>query len=444
MKCEVFDDLWKKNHFVYEIPKKSFCSHSCRFPPKIGIYIGKKDPFWLECTKDIMPFIEFYFKVSGVEKNCNVDTMKGSTDKNVTDCIKQITDNLKHAKSPDDTKLIYISHGWQADLTGQREIYWGHGMKNSLLKKYPGKQVVVGVVNWQRGGRMYQFKSGGRNANVLKSSIKGNVIDDVKNAIVKRLFCCAPKKSPLHRYGVAAANTWAVGNILAYLNEEIVQAMPSKIRTYCIGFSLGSHVCGFFGKMFKSPPSQNTITKIIGVDPAGPIFEFKNQDTKLRLNKNDADEVEIIHTNTRSLGYTNPLGDVDFYINGGWKQPSCNQFSSIKSIKKALKAGKPGDVIKLDVACSHKYGQELMSEILEKDYTCYSRWNCTNTKGLDETNVLKDIEKENPNKLTSKNCTMLKQNNEIKLGQLNSDANNVQGVYWVEADKTKTCKILNL
>ncbi|KAJ9597567.1 hypothetical protein L9F63_011568, partial [Diploptera punctata] len=50
---------------------------------------------------------------------------------------------------------------------------------------------------------------------------------------------------------------------------------------------------------------------------------------KLKLNRDDATFVEVIHTNGRptlpllGLGIYQRLGDVDFYFNGGWDQPGC-------------------------------------------------------------------------------------------------------------------------
>lgn len=42
------------------------------------------------------------------------------------------------------------------------------------------------------------------------------------------------------------------------------------------------------------------------------------------LDKNDADFVDIIHSSAGSLGYMDPIGDVDFYPNNGKAhQPGC-------------------------------------------------------------------------------------------------------------------------
>ena len=62
---------------------------------------------------------------------------------------------------------------------------------------------------------------------------------------------------------------------------------------------------------------------ILGLDPAGPFF-FNNLPFK-RLDRTDADFVDVIHTNTEYFGFTAPIGHLDFYPNGGVQQPGCEQ-----------------------------------------------------------------------------------------------------------------------
>lgn len=58
-----------------------------------------------------------------------------------------------------------------------------------------------------------------------------------------------------------------------------------------------------------------------GLDPAGPLFFQFSGD---RLSSTDADLVDVVHTCIGLLGYEQPLGDVDFYPNGGrLSQPGC-------------------------------------------------------------------------------------------------------------------------
>lgn len=49
----------------------------------------------------------------------------------------------------------------------------------------------------------------------------------------------------------------------------------------------------------------------------------------MRLDENDAEFVDVIHTDARPLipllgfGMISPAGHVDFYVNGGFEQPGC-------------------------------------------------------------------------------------------------------------------------
>lgn len=67
------------------------------------------------------------------------------------------------------------------------------------------------------------------------------------------------------------------------------------------------------------------------MDPAEPDFEHLSEG--IRLDPADANFVDVIHTNgapISSLGYglMQASGHVDFYVNGGEKQPGCkNQLS---------------------------------------------------------------------------------------------------------------------
>ena len=60
---------------------------------------------------------------------------------------------------------------------------------------------------------------------------------------------------------------------------------------------------------------------ILGLDPALPLFNLAGPGS--RISTEDADNVEIIHSNAGLLGVINPLGHFDFYPNGGVFQIGC-------------------------------------------------------------------------------------------------------------------------
>lgn len=45
--------------------------------------------------------------------------------------------------------------------------------------------------------------------------------------------------------------------------------------------------------------------------------------SKSHLRSNDARYVEVIHTEVTEIGYAVAIGDVDFFPNGGYRQPGC-------------------------------------------------------------------------------------------------------------------------
>lgn len=91
---------------------------------------------------------------------------------------------------------------------------------------------------------------------------------------------------------------------------------------HLIGFSLGAHVVGGAGAAVVS----GNLPRITGLDPAAPGFSIN--DTETRLDTSDADFVDIIHTNSGPIylgdvSMEEAIGHVDFYPNGGQKQPGC-------------------------------------------------------------------------------------------------------------------------
>ena len=88
-----------------------------------------------------------------------------------------------------------------------------------------------------------------------------------------------------------------------------------------VGHSLGAHTCGYV-----SNAVNNALSRISGLDPAGPSFQGKK--LSVRLDATDAKFVDVIHSNTEiafglGLGTTDDSGHIDFFANGGQSQPGC-------------------------------------------------------------------------------------------------------------------------
>lgn len=101
-------------------------------------------------------------------------------------------------------------------------------------------------------------------------------------------------------------------------------------RLTLIGFSLGAHIAGLTGKNVR----RGRINTIIGLDPAGPLFDVNNPSTRLAIT--DADYVECHHTNggTIGAGIGRAIGHADFFVNGGSSQPGCltNTCSHLRAV----------------------------------------------------------------------------------------------------------------
>ncbi|XP_025414335.1 uncharacterized protein LOC112686331 isoform X2 [Sipha flava] len=123
-------------------------------------------------------------------------------------------------------------------------------------------------------------------------------------------------------YVRAAANTRLVGKQVAMLILGLAAKANLPVENvHLIGFSLGAHAAGYAGAELKN------LSRITGLDPAGPLFE--NQDPKTRLDSTDAKFVDVIHSNGENLilgglGAWQPMGHVDYYPNGGRMQKGCS------------------------------------------------------------------------------------------------------------------------
>lgn len=107
-----------------------------------------------------------------------------------------------------------------------------------------------------------------------------------------------------------------IARFLDNLNEAGLMDFP-RLTIAC--HSLGGHVGGFVGKRV----TRGRVNTIIGMNPAGPLFDVNNPSQ--RLDSTDAEYVEIIHTEITTTGIGAPIAHANFYINGGSNQPGCTR-----------------------------------------------------------------------------------------------------------------------
>ncbi|XP_071389604.1 lipoprotein lipase isoform X2 [Centroberyx affinis] len=159
-------------------------------------------------------------------------------------------------------------------------------------------------------------------------------------------------------YPTSAAYTKLVGRDVAkfvsWIQKEL--QLPWE-RIHLLGYSLGAHVAGIAGDL-----TDHKISRITGLDPAGPTFE--HADDQSTLSPGDAQFVDVLHTNTRgspdrSIGIQRPVGHIDIYPNGGTFQPGCDIQNTLLGIASAgIK-----DMDQL-VKCSHERSIHLFIDSL--------------------------------------------------------------------------------
>ncbi|XP_013179289.1 PREDICTED: pancreatic lipase-related protein 2-like [Papilio xuthus] len=141
-------------------------------------------------------------------------------------------------------------------------------------------------------------------------------------------------------YKLSVASVPSVGAAVGDLISLLLDANRVDLRRiHLVGFNLGAHVVGFAGRRL-----QGRVARITGLDPSAKQWDNNSG----RLSASDAQYVEVIHTDSEGLfsnGLRDAIGDVDFYPNGGSKQPGCG----------------------LSNSCSHNRAWELFAATLRED-----------------------------------------------------------------------------
>ena len=105
-------------------------------------------------------------------------------------------------------------------------------------------------------------------------------------------------------------------------------------NVHVLGASLGGQLAGFIGHF-----TGGKVGRITGMDPSGPLFHIVNASE--RLDKSDAQFVDIIHTAGRWVGNDDTIGHIDFYPNSGRSpQPGCVDRESVDLTCSHLKVSK--------------------------------------------------------------------------------------------------------
>ncbi|XP_052758894.1 pancreatic lipase-related protein 2-like isoform X2 [Galleria mellonella] len=120
-----------------------------------------------------------------------------------------------------------------------------------------------------------------------------------------------------------------IGEMLSNLTNYNMEFDPKKLEI--VGLSLGGQTMSYVAKTYKAL-TGSTIARLTALDPSGPCF--RNLGPEDRLDRSDADFVDVVATNIDGFGMAAPVGHVNFYVNGGEYQPGdifwlpCNIFCS--------------------------------------------------------------------------------------------------------------------
>ncbi|XP_034831145.1 lipase member H-B-like [Maniola hyperantus] len=119
-------------------------------------------------------------------------------------------------------------------------------------------------------------------------------------------------------YPRAARFMRPVGKHTAKMLVQLTNSGLDPKKLEIIGLSLGGQTISFIAKNYRDL-TNTTVSRITGLDPAGPCF--RNLGPDQRIDRSDADFVDIVSTNIDGFGMAAPVGHVNFYVNGGEFQP---------------------------------------------------------------------------------------------------------------------------
>nr|CAH0113682.1 unnamed protein product [Daphnia galeata] len=162
-------------------------------------------------------------------------------------------------------------------------------------------------------------------------------------------------------YTQAVANIRLIGVMLAHLVLFLhSQFQVPTENCHIAGHSLGAHLAGYTGQYLRD--RGHMLGRITGMDPADPYFE--NTEPLIRLDPTDALFVDVIHTDagpilSGGLGMMQPVGHIDFYPNGGVRQPGCGT-SVLDSIEKERGSVLYG--LSRFIGCNHLRSVEFFTE----------------------------------------------------------------------------------
>lgn len=123
----------------------------------------------------------------------------------------------------------------------------------------------------------------------------------------------------------AVPNLVKIGKLVgASMYEWLKKQVFELNELHIVGHSLGAHLGGYITRAVSALSKyEMKIHRLTGLDPALPLFYPKMFFFPTAISADDADYVDIIHSDAGALGAPNATGTIDFWPNGGLEQPGC-------------------------------------------------------------------------------------------------------------------------
>ena len=115
--------------------------------------------------------------------------------------------------------------------------------------------------------------------------------------------------------------------IADFLEDGLQEHFETKFSDiHFIGLSLGANIASLAARKLsnstKDGGEHTRIRRITALDPT-LLFSFDCDGCRGGIHLNDAQFIDVIHTNTWAIGVKDAIGHADFYPNGGLIQPGC-------------------------------------------------------------------------------------------------------------------------
>ncbi|XP_035709334.1 pancreatic triacylglycerol lipase isoform X2 [Folsomia candida] len=184
----------------------------------------------------------------------------------------------------------------------------------------PAAASVINNVSSIRGGQSYWIVHGYME-NGNRPWIKEMACEILAQDAKANVFVVDWAEAAKPPYTQAVANLELLAVYSARIMRDLQELYSLDYKNvHLIGHSLGAHLAGFIGTWVKDHLNE-TVGRISGLDPAQPHFQEVPPDG--RLGFEDANFVDIIHTDARPMLDGGNVGHADFYPNNGREQPGC-------------------------------------------------------------------------------------------------------------------------